>query len=94
MSEELLNKIDKKLEILTIKLYGENGFEGDITEIKRAQKASHDNYHDLSERMIVTEQQVAGLEKFKDRTVSILLKVVVPVAGGGGIIAALVEGLR
>ena len=53
---------------LSAKLYGENGFEGDITEIKNHLAKINNHLDDHSKRLVIAETQI------KERTTSKISK--------------------
>jgi len=53
-SDEIL----AELKNLSVKLYGENGFEGDIIEIKKHCKETNDHFEDHSKRITVIETRM------------------------------------
>jgi len=66
------------LKVLTTKLYGENGFEGDITEIKNHLKTLNGHLDDHSKRLVIVETKV------EERTTSKISKKAMAGYGGGG----------
>ena len=49
--------------LLNVKLYGENGFEGDIPEIKKSCKETKEHFEDHSKRITQLEVIRSGLSK-------------------------------
>lgn len=72
--QEILDAIKS----LTAKLYGENGFEGDITEIKTHLKELNGHLNDHSKRLAIAETQI------KERTTSKVSKKAMAGYGGSG----------
>jgi len=68
------------LKHLSSKLYGENGFEGDITEIKNHLGKINNHLDDHSKRITIMEIQI------KERTVSRVSKKAIAGYSGGGIL--------
>lgn len=70
----------KEIKGLVAKLYGEDGFEGDIPEIKGHLKALNGHLDDHSKRLVIAETQI------KERTTSRISRKAI--TGYGGIIIA------
>jgi len=76
----------REIKHLIGKLYGENGFDGDITEIKDHLKAINGHLDDHSRRLVIAETQI------KERTVSPVVNKMSKKAmtGYGGIIVTVI----
>ena len=70
----------REIQALVAKLYGENGFDGDIPEIKSNLKEIHEHLDDHSRRIVIAETQIA------ERTNNKMSKKAVAGYGGGTII--------
>ena len=68
----------RAIKSLVTKLYGENGFEGDITEIKNHLKKLNGHLDDHSKRLVIAETQI------KERTTSKVSKKAMAGYGGSG----------
>ncbi len=72
-SDEIISLI----KILSAKLYGDNGFDGDIPEIKEHLEKINGHLDDHSNRLVIAETQI------KERTISKVSKKAIAGYGGG-----------
>ncbi len=83
-SDEIISLI----KILSAKLYGDNGFNGDIPEIKEHLEKINGHLDDHSKRLVVAETQI------KERTISKVSKKAIAGYSGGGLLVLAITILQ
>ncbi len=78
----------REIKHLASKLYGENGFEGDIPEIKKHLEDINGHLNDHSKRLVIAETQI------KERTTSKVSKKAIAGYSGGGLLVIAITILQ